>query len=95
MNHPKFLRFLWRHHTFKFKSDELCTKKCAHCDKEKHRPRDSDVYQLDSVVTASVWPHGNEGYEYRKCRVCGKVERRFVEVGPGAGFPGPWEKVNI
>lgn len=91
IKHPRFLGFLW--HSFGTLKNKPCTKKCEYCPKIKHKTINFEM--LSSVPIASSLPHhGVEGYERRKC-ICGRIEKRYIETGPTAGFDGPWEEEII
>lgn len=95
MKHPRFLGFLWEHHAFRRMEEKPCTLKCRHCDKVKHRPCFSDIVDLGEKIVARPTIYFIDSYQYRECKVCGRVERRFVRLGVQTGRScGKWKEVK-
>lgn len=94
MRHPRFLGFLWKYHVFFRITEKPCTLKCEYCDKIKHLPNPSDIMDLDkNTPDLPLIYHFTLGsYEYRKCKICNKLERRFFHQDVETGFYcGKWE----
>lgn len=92
--HPRFLGFLWKHHKFERKKDLPCTFKCIYsgCDKEKHRPKKSDVEILKETEYDATRDDMMRVYVLVKCNICGRREHQLVGGLFANGYRfGDWE----